>query len=1342
MTQIDFPIIGIGASAGGLEPLELFFRHINNDAGFAYLIIQHLAPHHKSLMDELLARHTNLPIFIMEDGMEIQKNTIYLNPPAKFVGLENKTIRLFEKADKQLSFPITSFFHSLSDQWEDMATGIILSGTGSDGSEGIRFIKEKGGLVLVQTPESAKFDGMPKNAIASGCVDIICEPENMPQEIQRFFNAQTILLDDETTTSDVDLISQIINIVFNITGVDFSGYKITTVHRRITKRMFVAGYSNLVQYLDFIKFSAGEAQTIAKELLIGVTKFFRDEDAFEAIKNNVIPHLVKQAETTKNIRIWVTACSTGEEAYSIAIILKDYLKQNKLQLDVSIFATDLDKTAIKTAGNRVFPESIATEIGRDILQSYFIPSGRGFRIAKEIRDMIIFSVHNLIQDPPFSKIDLVTCRNFLIYLKPDIQQQIFSIFRYTIRPDGFLFLGHSESLGTMADYFQEYDKKSKIFINSKRLLLPENKFNKSKSAKIRLQLPGEMQAGSMEYNHILQHNSSKRTIESIHRFLIQQYVPDSVIFTAKFDLVHTTGRVSEWLKVPSGEMSFNILKMLPAEWLISFEIAANKTIQSQKATLLKNVKSPDNLVLQKALSAKINIRFNIFPDDGAELTVATFEQTDFEKEKVKEDNITEIDLSAETKERLILLEQELRVNKENLQTTIEELESSNEELQAANEELQSSNEELESVNEELYTVNSEYQAKVEEMESSTNDIRNLLTSTDIAILFLDEQLNIRRYTPAIKEIFHLMPQDIGRHIIHFRGSLQLDNFIDEIEKVNKTLIPFECAIRSTIDNNYMMRISPFRTEQNEIKGIVISFTNITSYVNISQRLEFSQSELNKLNEKYKEQSELFELISNNASDLISVNLPDGIVEYISPSLREITSYHPEELLGKTPFDMIHADDKESFSNKFFKVVNGENVGLVEFRIKEKNGEFIWLESSLRPILSNTGKVIKVLNTARNINLRKYYEKEQKKLSVIAKQTANAVIVTDEYGYITFANEGFERMTGFLEEEVLGKKPGHFLHGKETNPETVAIMREAIHKKEKFDVEVINYDKSGSKYWLKIHCEPTFDNAGNFIGFFALQTEITPQKEYEAQIEKLNTLLKNQNKKLEESNKLLEEFAYIASHDLKEPIRMVNSFLGLLKNKYNGQLDDKAQQYIHFALDGAHRMAELIDELLAYSRLNIAENIIEKVDTRKILQEVVSLLAGILEENQATVNFDQLPAVFASEIELKLVFQNLIGNALKYHVDGVKPIIDIKAEETNELWTFSIKDNGIGINKEYHKQIFHLFKRLHNNSEYSGTGMGLATCKKIIDKQGGRIWVESEEGKGSTFYFTQAKYKVK
>jgi two-component system CheB/CheR fusion protein len=583
-----------------------------------------------------------------------------------------------------------------------------------------------------------------------------------------------------------------------------------------------------------------------------------------------------------------------------------------------------------------------------------------------------------------------------------------------------------------------------------------------------------------------------------------------------------------------------------------------------------------------------------------------------------------------------------------------------------------------------------------------------------------------------------MPQDIGRHIIHFRGSLQLDNFIDEIEKVNKTLIPFETSILSTKQNNFMMRISPFRTEQNEIKGIVISFTNITNYTNISQKLEFSQTELNKLNEKYKEQAELFELISNNASDLISVNLPDGIVEYVSPSLREITSYHPEELLGKTPFDMIHPNDKESFSSKFFKVVNGENIGLIEFRIKEKSGEYIWLESSLRPILSNTGKVIKVLNTARNINLRKYYEQEQKKLSVIAKQTSHAVVITDENGYITFANEGFERMSGFLEEEVLGKKPGHFLHGKETDLNTVAIMREAIKNKEKFDVEVINYDKNGSKYWLKIHCEPTFDSEGNFIGFFALQTEITPQKEYEAQIEKLNMLLKTQNYKLEESNKLLEEFAYIASHDLKEPARMVNSFLTLLKTKYNGNLDEDAKKYVYFAMDGAQRMTTLIDELLGYSRLSIIEKGTEKVDTEKILTEAIDLLSGVLTETKGVINFEKLPAVYASETALKLVFQNLIGNAIKYQEPNVTPIVEIKASETDNSWQFSIKDNGIGIKKEYHNQIFQLFKRLHSREEYAGSGMGLATCKKIINKNGGDIWLESEIGIGSTFYFTIPK----
>jgi two-component system, chemotaxis family, CheB/CheR fusion protein len=418
--KIEFPIIGIGASAGGLEPLELFFEHAKPTLDFAYVLIQHLAPNHKSLMNELLARHTQLPIHIITDRMPLEKGNIYLNPPKKFVELREGKFLLSEKEDRKLSFPISTFFNSLAEQAHEKACAIILSGTGSDGSEGIKFIKEKGGLVIAQNPESAKFDGMPKSAILTGAVDKVCAVEQIHRELESFFSNTSELDRSKLDSKDAkSLISAILGSVYQQLGVDFTDYKYTTVARRIARRMSLLGYSEMSGYLHYLRENHAEAQLLSKELLIGVTRFFRDEEAFEFLKNNVIPQLIKSNRESNSIRVWVPACSTGEEAYSIAILIRDYLRVHQLQYEVSIFATDLDKEAIKMATNRVFPESISSEIPPEYLHLYFISQRKGFTIAKEIREMIIFSAHNVVQDPPFNRIDLISCRNFLIYLNSD-----------------------------------------------------------------------------------------------------------------------------------------------------------------------------------------------------------------------------------------------------------------------------------------------------------------------------------------------------------------------------------------------------------------------------------------------------------------------------------------------------------------------------------------------------------------------------------------------------------------------------------------------------------------------------------------------------------------------------------------------------------------------------------------------------------------------------------------------------------------------------------------------------------------------------------------------------------
>lgn len=1200
-TKFENPIIGIGASAGGLEPLETFFEKVSLKSGYAYVVIQHLAPNHKSLMDELLARHTLLPIKVIEDEMPIEKNTIYLNPPKKFVEISADRFHLSEKEDRKLSFPISTFFESLSNQQFESIAGIILSGTGSDGTEGIKHIKEKGGFVLAQRPDSAKFNGMPKNAILTGAVDVVCDVDEMPKELNNFFGKiralSTLNEDDNFENEKIKLIIEEVKVQ---TGVDFSDYKFSTVIRRINRRIGILGYQNFDEYLSYIISNTKEGQQLAKELLINVTRFFRDRDAFAYLDEKVIPEIVAQNEEQKRIRVWVPACSTGEEAYSIAILIKDYLRKKQLRYDVTIFATDLDKEAIKKANNKTFPESIANEVPNAFLSQYFNAHKNGYTVAKDIREMIIFSVHNLIQDPPFSKIDLISCRNFLIYVNNELQQNLFNLFQYSLKENAFLFLGSSESLGETTSEYGEVSSKYKIYRNK----------NSRKIINFQRKKPAKLTNRRVKENHAISHQhfvtplqSKRKIINEVQDYLIQEYVPDTIVFNEHFELIHTTGNVNQWLRLPAGEIDTNVLRMLPEELHLSFELLANKVLKTQDPIQLKNFEASS--ALEMFFSEHINIEIKLLPErSNNKLLAATFSSAS-PKKNIQHSNNYEFDLSMASKEKISILERELRTNKENLQTTIEELESSNEELQAANEELQSSNEELESVNEELYTVNSEYQEKVEELTEVNNDLNNLIKSTDIAILFLDENLLIRRFTPAIKKILNLMPHDVGRHISHFRTKFGIENFMHQIEEVFEKLVPFETTLKDLNDQEFILQISPFKTAKNEIKGVVLSFLDITQISNVRHKLELSQEAIGNISNKLEKQAELFELIAENSNDMISIHdIAHQKMEYISPPAKETTGYTLDYLKGKKIDDFIpDKKHQQRWKNAIKKIKNKSNSTNIQFKFKTKTNQVKWFETNFKSIIEPSGEIKKFLATTRDITKKIQYYSELKKLSLIAEQTSNAVLITDTEGKITFANDAFEKMTGFQEQEVLNKVPGSFLQGEDSNPEAIQTMREAIKAVKAFNVEIINYTKSKQKYWINIQCEPMFGDEKEHVGYFSIQSDITKQKEYEYQIEALTSQLKESNENLKSVNKSLDEFAYIASHDLKAPLRNIMGMISLLRDKTPDIQPEKQEKYFSILYDAANELSRLIDSLLKYSRSGTLNEDLEVVDLNRSLYRV-------------------------------------------------------------------------------------------------------------------------------------------
>lgn len=1327
----NFPIIAIGASAGGLEPLEIFFENANTKSDFAYVIIQHLAPNHKSLMDELLSRHTEIPINIIEDGLVIKKGNIYLNPPKKFVEIKDGRFVLVEKEDRKLSFPISSFFNSLAESQQENACAIILSGTGSDGSEGIKFIKEKGGLVLVQDPEESKFNGMPHNAINTGIVDKICNVNRMHQEIDTFFKNKTILENSQIDNStNHSLISKILKSVYSETNVDFKGYKFTTVNRRIQRRMSLLDFTSMEDYYLFLKKNPEEAPFLSKEILIGVTRFFRDHDAFEELKNKVIPRLVNDNIESKTLRIWVPACSTGEEAYTIAILIKDYLRVNKLQFDVSIFATDLDKEAVKFAGNRTFPENISAEIPQEYLTTYFIPHRSGYTIAKEIRDMIVFSVHNVIQDPPFNKIDLLSCRNFLIYLTESIQQQLFVLFQYALKTNGFLFLGSSESLGAAAEDFFEFDKKYKIFLNreNKKFIKPEHLVDRRKKENTHVSsTPIPIgNAISVKKNSLL---------NEIQHFLIQDYVPDSIVVDEHLNLLHTAGNINRWLKFPVGEVSSNVLQMLPGSIAMPIEVAAAKVLQTGNPVVLTEVKITDDLKLyfndQKTLN--IHIRRKEVTE-GIHYLFITFEAL---HNYSKSQSIEEINVSTISKDKINILERELRVNRETLQTTIEELESSNEELQAANEELQSSNEELESVNEELYTVNAEFQQKNAELAEANDDLNNLIQSTDLALLFLDLHLNIRKYTPALKQILKLVPHDIGRNISHFRGKIPLENFLEHIDKVLESLIPFEKKIEDVSGTEYLLKISPFRTKKNQIHGIILVFIDLTKANKLKKALELSDQALVDLTSIHKDQTEIFKLVSNNLRDMVCIINKSGQIEYCTPSGTIITGYPLEKLYKLNLFSRI----ANPAQKKQWKIITSSShddryPGLIQFEFKNSSGKIQWLEANVKPIQQDTLTETKFLLTIRDIHERRLREIEYQKMSLIAEQTSSAVMITDSEGGITYVNDSFEKMTGFAQSEILGKNPAQISQGLESDPEAVKLIAASISMKKSFDVDIINYNKSGNKYFVNIKAEPLYDKENNFLGFFSIQNDITTQHDQINQIHKLNQKIKEQFIKLEEVNNELEEFAYVVSHDLKTPIRNINRLIDLIRKKGDKLGEEKREQYFEIIISSSGELSRMIDNLLEYSRTGVSKEELVKINIPEIVEEIVQQFEIDLAELKGVIHLDiRVDELDVYPILFKRLMNNLISNSIKYRGDKI-PDIKISCLNDKEKVIFTVSDNGIGIPEDQFDNIFKIFNTINPNKD--SNGIGLSVCKKIVELHGGKIWIESTVGKGTTIHFTITK----
>ncbi|MEN1678211.1 MAG: chemotaxis protein CheB [Planctomycetota bacterium] len=838
-------VVGVGASAGGLDAIERLFDNMPAKTGMAFVIVQHLSPDFKSLMDELLSRHTDMPIRRVEDGMEVEADTVYLIPPKKDMVLSQGRLLLTDQdLGQSVNLPIDVFLRSLAQDASTRAVAVILSGTGSDGSRGIQDVHDAGGLVLVQDPDSADFDGMPRAAASTQVADVVCPPEMMAARIAEFLMAPSDFERGQVTLPEglnqVGERFEIFRLFRHKFGIDFSLYKAATIDRRIERRMQMTRVRALADYITLLESDSEELEALYRDLLVEVTQFFRDPDAFDRLRQEVIPLIVSSTPAGGEIRVWVPGCATGEEAYSIAMLLHAHITDARLDVSIKVFATDVHRRSLEYASAGVYSAASLENVPTEFRTRYFTANGDLHHVTRQLRQAVIFAPNDITRDPPFTKIDLVSCRNVLIYLEPKVQKRVLSLFHFGLRTGGVLMLGPSETLGDLSVEFETIDRHWRIYRKQRDVRLP--------MATRMPMTPALSRVVSNREPFVAKgptHDSGVQ-LSGAYEELLSKYVPPSLLVNEYYELVHSFGEARELLKQPEGRPTLDVLKLVQGDLRMALSAGLHKATQQRTRVVYGGVR-----VTQADQDRQYKVVVEPYIKGNNRMFLICLEE--LELPSMPEPSEERFDASTQSSERITVLEQELTYTRESLQSTVEELETSNEELQstneeliASNEELQSTNEELHSVNEELYTVNAEHKQKIDELTQITSDMDNLLKSTQIGTVFLDRELRIRMFTPAISAAFNMLEQDIGRPIDHIAYKLDHPDLLGEVRSVLAGGGSSEREVANGEGETFLQRVRPYRSAEGRINGIVMTFTDVSAVKEVERARE-SNAELARSN---------------------------------------------------------------------------------------------------------------------------------------------------------------------------------------------------------------------------------------------------------------------------------------------------------------------------------------------------------------------------------------------------------------------------------------------------------------------------------------------------------------
>lgn len=1216
-----FLVVGIGASAGGLDAFKQLISEIPVDSGIAFILVQHLAPSHISILPELLQKITLIPVHEITDNVHVEPNNIYVIPPNKLLTANNGILNLMPRSERHGSTSVNLFFTSLAEVHQKKAIGVVLSGTGNDGTAGLKAIKDHGGITFAQLQNTAMYNEMPENAINAGVVDFVLSPKEIIRHVLGLGSHEpdtTGIEKQPAPHPENTSIDQILTLINNQKGVDFTYYKQTTIKRRIARRMVLKGLKKIEDYVKRLEESTEEVDALFQDMLILVTDFFRDPHVYANLFDSALPAIIKNMGPSDSIRLWVVGCSTGQETYSLGMTLFEFLERMPGRHTVQIFSTDLSELAIDRARTGYYSLAETASVSNARLDRFFAKVDGGYQINKSIRDMCVFSHHNILTDSPFSNIDLISCRNVLIYMDAFLQRKTMATFHYALKPNGVLLLGQSESIGNSTDLFRSFSEPDKLFLKK---LAPVRYTRIAPKRKVDILSTGKTKKGE----HYQSNDDFHRNADDV----ILSHSPNGVIVNEQLEIVQFRGETGDWLESAPGKPSLSILKMAKRGLALELRSILNKVKSSNRPVSSKEI-------LLKTKGWENHVTIDVFPllNTINPYFLVLFKNTkEVPKNSVKpikgvKEKFTPQELRTQH------LEHELSQTREEMRTYAEDQEAGNEELLSANEELTSHSEELRSLNEELEISKEELQSTVEELSASNQElaVRNveLIQSYNYAegivntirepLVVLDTKLRVKSANPAFYKIFNHSEKETEGQYFYELGNGQWN--IPELRTI----------LEKTLQKN--MFYESYELKQNFVsigERIMLLNARRIQNANSNDTLLLAIEDITdrrKLEQSLKESADRLKTILDSSLQLTAVSNVDGSMDYLSKSFLEYSGLSAEEAIKLGNWDsIIHPDMQEKMNKAKVDIIAKGKVFTTEMLLKRHDGEYLWHVVQVLPVRDKAGTII---------------------------------------SWVTAAND--------------------------------------------------------------IHSQKTFS------------------AELERKVNVRTELLRETNRELANSNESLEQFAFIASHDLQEPLRKIKTFSNMLTHMFSDQLPDEGKKLVEKIFSSSERMSALIKDVLNFSRIENTQNLFVETDLNKILDTVLVDLNLSVVEKKSVIKRENLPTVEAVPFQINQLFNNLISNSLKFTREDVESVIQISTRRltqkevgayptlnTNlEYYEIRVKDNGIGFDQMYADKIFTIFQRL-DSSQFSGNGIGLALCRKIVSNHHGHISVKSVVNEGTVFY---------